>query len=56
MRRREVIAGMLAAVGGSAIGCRGTGSLDDLRADAKAVGFDLSESELRAIQTYVADF
>ena len=56
MRRREVIAGVLAAVGGSAIGCRGTGSLDDLRADAKAVGFDLSESELRAIQTYVADF
>ena len=56
MRRREVIAGMLAAVGGSAVGCRGTGSLDDLRADAKTVGFDLSDSELKAIQTYVADF
>src|ERR1022692_486698 len=56
MRRREVIAGMLAAVGGSAVGCRGTGSLDDLRADAKTVGFDLSDSELKAIQTYVTDF
>jgi len=51
-----VIAGVLAAVGGSAIGCRGTGSLDELRADAKAVGFDLSDSELKAIQSYVADF
>lgn len=55
MRRREAIAGMLAAVGGSA-GCRGTGLLDDLRADAKAAGFDLSDTELAAIQTYVADF
>ena len=62
MRRREVIAGMLAAVGGGAAGCRegrqahGQPTLDELRADAQAVGFNLSDSEVKAIQSYVADF
>jgi amidase len=54
MRRRELIAGMLAAVGGTPV--HGQTALDELRADAKAVGFDLSDTELAAIQTYVADF
>ena len=54
MRRREVIAGMLAAMGGNS--ARGQSALDELRIDARAVGFDLSEPELAAIQTYVADF
>jgi len=66
MRRRELIAGMLAAAAGGAVGCgegksaAGSGSgqatLDELRADARAVGFDLSDTELKAIQSYVADF
>ncbi|MGD0134271.1 MAG: amidase [Bryobacteraceae bacterium] len=73
MRRREVIAGMLAAVGGSAVGCSeakpaagnassgsassgGAPTLDDVRADAKALGFELSDSELKAIYAYAADF
>src|SRR5450631_1705810 len=64
MRRREVMAGMLAAVGGGAIGCRPAGSgasrgqlaLEELRADAQAVGFNLSDTELKAVQSYVADF
>lgn len=64
MRRRDMIAGMLAAAGGGAVGCResktaansGQPTLDDLRADAQAVGFNLSDTELKAIQTYVADF
>ena len=50
MRRREVIAGMLAAVGGSSLGCResrpavssasdnGQPTLDELRHDAQALG------------------
>jgi len=54
MRRREVIAGMLAALGGSST--YAAPALDELRADAQAVGFNLSDSELAAIQTYVADF
>ncbi len=54
MRRREVIAGILAAMGGSA--AHGESTLDELRADARAVGFDLSDAELAAIQSYVADF
>jgi amidase len=67
MRRRELIAGMLAAAGGGAVGCRETKtqantgssagtSVDDLRADAQAVGFNLSDAELKAIETYVNDF
>jgi amidase len=54
MRRREVIAGMLAAMGFSP--AQGRPMLDELRADAKALGFDLSDTELAAIQTYVGDF
>ena len=54
MRRREVIAGMLAAMGGNS--AHGQSELDELRRDARAVGFDLSDTELAAIQTYVADF
>lgn len=66
MRRRELMAGMLAAFGGSAVGCReaksagtagsGAPSLDELRADAQAVGFNLSDTELKAVQSYVGDF
>ena len=68
MRRREAIAGLLAAVGTGAVGCReskpaassgasnGLPTIDDLRADAKAVGFDLSDTELKAIHSYVDDF
>jgi amidase len=67
MRRREMIAGILAVAGGGAVGCReassgaaanssGQPTLDDLRADAQAVGFNLSDAELKAVQTYVADF
>jgi amidase len=68
MRRREAIAGMLAAIGGSTVGCRevtpggnstsggGQPTLDELRLDAQAVGFDLSDTELKAIHSYAADF
>jgi amidase len=68
MRRREAIAGMLAAIGGSTVGCRevksggnstsghGQPTLDELRLDAQAVGFDLSDSEIEAIHAYAADF
>ena len=58
MRRREAIAGILAAVGGSAAGCReakpsvtnsgGPPTLDDVRRDAQAVGVELSDAELKA--------
>jgi amidase len=63
-----MIAGMLAAAGGGAVGCRearsggnsgsieGQPTLDELRADALAVGFNLSDAELKAIQSYVPDF
>ena len=54
MRRREAIVGMLAAMGFSP--AQGRPMLDELRADAKALGFDLSDTELAAIQTYVGDF
>src|SRR5580698_1250486 len=68
MQRREVIAGMLAAVGGGAIGCSkvssaGTGTtnsgqptLDEIRQDAKALGFELSDAELKAVHSYTATF
>ncbi len=68
MRRREAIAGILAAMGGSAVGCReerppvsgasgsGQPTIDDLRLDAQAVGIDLSDSELKAVYSYTADF
>jgi amidase len=66
MRRREAIAGMLAAVGGGSVGCgemkpvakstSGQPTLDDLRLDAKAAGMELSESELQAVYAYAADF
>ena len=66
MRRREAIAGILAAVGGSAAGCReakpsvtssgGPPTLDDVRRDAQAVGVELSDAELKAIHAYAADF
>ncbi len=68
MRRREAIAGMLAAVGGSSIGCNrvssggsttlsgGQPTLDELRQDAQALGFELSETELKAIYAYAGDF
>jgi len=68
MRRREAITGMLAAIGGSAVGCRevtpggagtsghGQPTLEELRLDAQAVGFDLSDAELKAIHAYAADF
>jgi hypothetical protein len=45
MRRREVIAGMLAAMGGNS--ARGQSALDELRIDARAVGFDLSDQNSR---------
>jgi len=66
MRRREMIAGMLAAVGGGATGCHesksaassnsGQPTVDDLRQDAQALGFNLSDTELKAIQAYAGDF
>jgi amidase len=68
MRRREAIAGMLAAVGGSSLGCHeassavnstashGQPTLDELRRDAQAVGIDLSDTELKAVHSYAADF
>jgi amidase len=68
MRRRDAIAGMLAAVGGGSIGCSkvssngsntpssGQTTLDDLRLDAQALGFELSDTELKAIHAYAADF
>ncbi len=54
MRRREVIAGMLAALGANP--AHGQPALDELRSDARHAGFDLSHAELAAIQTYVSDF
>lgn len=68
MRRREWIAGMLAAMGSGGVGCReakvagssgssgGVPTIDELRLDAKAVGFQLSDTELKAVQSYVGDF
>ena len=68
MRRREAIAGMLAAVGGGSIACSrassgvsgasGTGqpTLDELRLDAQAIGIELSDTELKAIHAYAGDF
>jgi amidase len=68
MRRREAIAGMLAAMGGASVGCQqakpdgthasagGVPTLDDVRLDAKALGFELSDTELKAIYSYAADF
>src|ERR1700722_3569117 len=72
MRRREAIAGRLAAVGGASAGCgparsavnSGSGhgqpgavpSMDELRLDAQAVGIDLSDAELKAVHSYAADF
>ena len=68
MRRRDAIAGMLVAVGAGSVGCReakpaadagprqGQPTLEDLRQDAQALGFDLSDSELKAIHAYAADF
>ncbi len=67
MRRREAIAGVLAAVGGSSIGCSagsslsntsggGEPTLDELRRDAHALGFELSDAELKAVHSYAAVF
>jgi amidase len=68
MRRREMMAGMLAAAGGGSVGCSigssagnntfrsGEPTLDELRADAQAIGFDLSGDELKAIHSYAAGF
>jgi hypothetical protein len=68
MRRREAIAGILAAVGGGSLGCNkvssggrrtagaGQPTLDDLRLDAQAIGIELSDTELQAIHAYAADF
>jgi amidase len=70
MRRREAIAGMLAAVGGSSLGCKSVGNNaagpaltsggqptpDELRLDAQALGFNLSDAELKTIHSYAADF
>jgi amidase len=67
MRRREAIAGMLAAIGGGSIGCKvsssgssassgGQPTLDELRLEAQALGFELSDAELNAIHAYAADF
>jgi amidase len=68
MRRREAIAGMLAAVGGSSISCSkassgvsstagsGQPTIDDVRQDAQALGIPLSDTELNAIHAYAADF
>ena len=67
MRRRDAIAGMLAAAAGSSAGCsatkppeqsssnKGVPTLDELRADAQAVGVNLSDSELKAVHAYAAD-
>lgn len=66
MRRREAIAGMLAAAAGSS-GCsptkpaanttnQGAPTLDDLRADAQAAGIELSDAELKAVYAYIPDF
>jgi amidase len=54
MRRREVIAGILAGMGANP--AHGQPALDELRSDARKAGFDLSHAELAAIQTYVSDF
>jgi amidase len=69
MRRREAIAGMLAAVGGTTIGCgkvssdgsttaagSGQPTLDDIRQDAQALGFELSDAELKAVHSYAPTF
>ena len=72
MRRREAIAGLLAAVGGASAGCgqakppvsstsgqgqrMGPSTIEELRLDAEAVGIDLSDSELKAVHAYASDF
>jgi amidase len=68
MRRRDAIAGMLAAAAGGTAGCstakppgrtssnKGVPTLDELRLDAQAVGVDLSDAELKAVHAYAADF
>jgi len=67
MRRRDAIAGMLAAAAGGAAGCRsanpsakttnqGVATLDELRMDAQAAGIELSEAELKAVHAYTGDF
>jgi amidase len=68
MRRREAIAGMLAAVGGSSISCSkassgvsstaggGQPTLDDIRQDAQSLGFELSDTELKTVHSYAATF
>jgi len=68
MRRRDAIAGMLAAAAGGSAGCssgksaaktttnRGVPTLDELRQDAEAAGVQLSDSELKAVHAYCADF
>jgi hypothetical protein len=69
MRRREAIAGILAAVGGTTIGCgkvssdgsttaagSGQPTLDDIRQDAQALGFELSDAELKAVHSYAPTF
>jgi len=67
MHRREAIAGMLAAIGGGSIACDTRRpamssaisvqpTLDELRSDAQALGFELSETELKAIHAYAGDF
>src|SRR5271170_6434291 len=68
MRRRDAIAGMLAAVGGSSISCSkassgvsstagsGQPTLDDIRQDAQSLGFELSDAELKAVHSYSAMF
>jgi amidase len=68
MRRRDALAGMLAAVGGGSLGCRAAGpalnsksnsgqpTLEEVRLDAQALGFELSEAELTAVHSYAATF
>jgi amidase len=68
MRRREMMAGMFAAIGGGSIGCnkvssgesstagRSLPTLDELRRDAQALGIDLSDTELKAVHSYAGDF
>ncbi|HTW67960.1 MAG TPA: amidase [Bryobacteraceae bacterium] len=68
MHRRDAIAGILAAVGGGAAACRtekpagkmtpgkGVPTLDEMRLDAQALGFELSDTELNAVHAYAADF
>ena len=66
MRRRDAITGMLAAMAaGGTVGCNEArpalnsasgGELEDLRKDARELGYDLSDTELKAIHAYAADF